>query len=199
LTNVFLLLVLPVQFYRVGRRIVESSKHLREENLRDALTRVFNRKALESALLLALAEQKPFVLTFFDLDNFKKVNDTRGHATGDKLLKRICAKLELRLRSEDRLYRLSGDEFIVLSPSFLKPEAAETLGHRIREAIREVIEVTCPEVEVSASVGVLVVDEGQGQSMSELLHRADNLMYEAKRSGKNKVLVKQLHAKTQLS
>ena len=126
LVNLFLLSVLPFHFYSVSLKIHENSRFLTEEALRDPLTRAFNRKALESALWHVLSTRKPFVLSFLDLDNFKLVNDTLGHATGDKLLRRICTKLEIRLRSEDRLYRLSGDEFIVLSPAELKPEPRQS-------------------------------------------------------------------------
>jgi diguanylate cyclase (GGDEF)-like protein len=112
-----------------------------------------------------------------------------GHAMGDKLLRRICAKLAIRLRSEDRVFRLSGDEFVVLSPADLRPGAAESLGERIRQSIAEVIDQTCPQTNVSASVGVLVVNSFDGLNTADLLQHADELMYRAKRSGKNRVLI----------
>lgn len=187
--NLFLLGVMPFYFYAVSLKIHQSSRSLKEENLRDPLTRAFNRKALDAALWRTLGARKPFVLSFFDLDNFKLVNDTLGHAMGDKLLRRICAKLTVRLRGDDQLFRLSGDEFVVLSPVDLKSDAAGSLGERIRISILEVIDQTCPQTNVSASVGVLVVNSYDGFSGSDLLQHADELMYRAKRSGKNQVLV----------
>jgi diguanylate cyclase (GGDEF)-like protein len=187
--NLFLLAVMPFYFYTVSLKIHQSSRNLKEENLRDPLTRAFNRKALDAALWRMLGARKPFVLSFFDLDNFKLVNDTLGHAMGDKLLRRICAKLTIRLRGDDQLFRLSGDEFVVLSPVDLKSVAAASLGERIRVSILEVIDQTCPQTQVSASVGVLVVNTYDGFSGSDLLQHADELMYRAKRSGKNQVLV----------
>lgn len=190
--NLFLLLVLPIQFYGVSVKIQASSKSLRQENLTDPLTRSLNRKALEAAVWRMLNAKEPFVLSFLDLDNFKMVNDTLGHATGDKLLKRVSTKLSVRLRAEDKVYRLSGDEFVVLSLGNSRPDMAENLGQRIRAAISEAIQYTCPDLPVSASVGVLQVSTFEERSLETLLAHADQLMYQAKKSGKNQVLVQTL-------
>lgn len=191
MANFFLLLILPVQFYGVSVKIQASSKLLRQENLTDPLTRSLNRKALEAAVWRVLNTREPFVISFLDLDNFKLVNDTMGHATGDKLLRRLCAKLALRLRVEDKVYRLSGDEFVVLSVGAVRQELAESLGQRIQAAIAEVVQYTCPELPVSASVGVIVVNTFDNVSLEQLLIAADRLMYQAKKAGKNRVLVEQ--------
>ncbi|MCR2745439.1 GGDEF domain-containing protein [Limnobacter parvus] len=190
--NLFLLLVLPIQFYGVSVKIQASSRSLRQENLTDPLTKSLNRKALEAALWRVLNTKEPFVMSFLDLDNFKMVNDTMGHATGDKLLKRVCAKLSIRLRAEDKVYRMSGDEFVVLSFGQVREEFAESLGERIRSAIAEAIHYTCPNLPVSASVGVLLVKHSEVVSLEQLLSKADELMYRAKNSGKNRVLVEQI-------
>lgn len=139
-----------------------------------------------------LNAKEPFVMSFLDLDNFKLVNDTLGHATGDKLLKRVCSKLSVRLRVEDKVYRLSGDEFVILSLGQVREEFAESLGQRIKSAIAEAIHYTCPNLPVSASVGVLLVKHFEGASLDMLLAKADQLMYEAKKAGKNQVLVEQV-------
>lgn len=190
--NLFLLLFLPIQFYGVSVKIQASSKSLRQENLTDPLTRSLNRKALEAAVWRVLNAKEPFVLSFLDLDNFKMVNDTMGHAMGDKLLKRVSAKLSVRLRAEDKVYRLSGDEFVVLSLGNVRQDMAENLGQRIKSAIAEAIEYTCPNLPVSASVGVLQVSNFEDTSLDELLACADQLMYRAKKTGKNQVLVEAL-------
>lgn len=187
--NLFLLLVLPIQFYGVSVKIQASSRSLLQENLTDPLTKCLNRKALEKALWRVVQAREPFVMSFLDLDNFKMVNDSLGHATGDKLLRRVCAKLSIRLRVEDKVYRLSGDEFVVLSSGQIREEFAESLGERIRSAIDEAIQYTCPNLPVSASVGVLVVKQFDDIGYEQLLARADQLMYEAKKAGKNRVLV----------
>jgi diguanylate cyclase (GGDEF)-like protein len=189
MANLFLLLILPIQFYGVSTKIQANSKLLRQENLTDPLTRCLNRKALEAAVWRVLNAREPFVISFLDLDNFKLVNDTFGHAMGDKLLRRLCAKLSLRLRVEDKVYRISGDEFVVLSVGTVRQELAENLGQRIQAAIAEVVRYTCPELPVSASVGVIVVTAFEEVSLEKLLLSADRLMYQAKKDGKNKVLV----------
>ena len=192
LANLFLLLILPVQFYGVSLKIQASSKSLQQENLTDPLTRCFNRKALEAAVWRVLSAKDPFVMSFLDLDNFKLVNDTMGHAVGDKLLRRVSSKLSTRLRVEDKVYRLSGDEFVVLSFGQAREELAESLGQRIKSAIAEAIDYTCPNLPVSASVGVLLVKKFDDLSLDKLLARTDQLMYQAKKAGKNQVLVDQI-------
>ncbi|WP_370263874.1 GGDEF domain-containing protein [Limnobacter sp.] len=186
--NLFLLAALPLHFYRVSERIHANSKNLQVANLTDPLTKVPNRKALELALQDLMAQQRPFVISFMDLDNFKCVNDTLGHATGDKLLRRICAKLSVRLRTEDQVFRLAGDEFVVLSTGFAKPELAKALGERIQQAVLEAVNYTTPGMAVSASVGIVFAKDS-AIGVSKLLEKADQLMYQAKKAGKNTVLV----------
>lgn len=187
--NLFLLVVLPIQFYGVSTKIQASSRLLHQENLTDPLTKSLNRKALEAAMCRVLSAKEPFVMSFLDLDNFKLVNDTMGHAMGDKLLKRVCAKLSVRLRLEDKVYRLAGDEFVILSFGQVREELAENLGQRIQSAIAEAIQYTCPSLPVSVSVGVLLVNNFDDTNLDKLLARADELMYQAKKAGKNRVLV----------
>jgi diguanylate cyclase (GGDEF)-like protein len=177
--NLFLLVILPIQFYGVSVKIQANSRSLRQENLTDPLTRSLNRKALDAAVWRMLNVRQPFVMSFLDLDNFKAVNDTLGHAVGDKLLRRVSTKLSIRLRAEDKVYRLSGDEFVVLSQGIAQQEMAEHLGQRIKTAIAEAVHYTCPDLPVSASVGVLV-------------ECADKLMYQAKKEGKSRVLVQKI-------
>ena len=192
--NLFLLIILPIQFYGVSVKIQANSKSLRQENLTDPLTRSLNRKALEAAIWRILNAREPFVMSFLDLDNFKVVNDTKGHAVGDKLLRRVSTKLSIRLRAEDKVYRLSGDEFVVLSRGIVHEEMAENLGLRIKTAIAEAVDYTCPDLPVSASVGVLVVNsfDDIDLDLEKLMVCADQLMYQAKKAGKNRVLVEQI-------
>ncbi|HEY1058319.1 MAG TPA: GGDEF domain-containing protein [Limnobacter sp.] len=189
ISNLFLLCILPFHFYRMSRKIHENSRNLSEENLMDPLTRAYNRKALEQALWTALAEQKTFIVSFIDLDNFKQVNDSMGHHWGDKLLRRVCVRLQLKLRTEDQVFRLSGDEFVVLSQAVTRPDTAACLGQRIRNAVAEVVDQVAPNLPVSASVGVLVQTRHQGLTAGDVLRAADELMYQAKRNGKNQVVV----------
>jgi diguanylate cyclase (GGDEF)-like protein len=191
--NLLLLLVLPLVFYGETVKIQTNSKYLQQENLTDPLTRSLNRKALEAALTRYLNAKEPFILSFFDLDNFKLVNDTLGHVIGDKLLRRISTKLSNRLRSEDKVYRLSGDEFVVLSLGLSREDVARTLGERIKSAIQEAVSYTCPNLPVSASVGILLVGSfEENRSFEQLLIIADRIMYQAKKSGKNRTEVEKI-------
>lgn len=189
LANLFLLCMLPVQFYRVTARLYAQSSSLQEENLTDPLTRAYNRKAFQIAVWEKLSTREPFVLSFIDLDNFKAVNDSLGHAVGDKLLRRLVSGFHKRLRAEDKVFRWAGDEFVLISPLTNRPGAPDQLGDRIRHAVAEVALNTCPQHKVSASVGIVVVERPDGYNLDGLINLADSLMYQAKRQGKNQAVV----------
>ena len=151
----------------------------------DALTGLWN-----SAAFYEIAEQErqrsnryhhPFTLCFLDLDNFKKVNDVHGHLMGDKLLKKVSAILQGQVRSSDRVARLGGDEFVVLFPE-TGPEAAERLSSQLHQAINTCLKEELPLVTLSMGV---VTYYDVPEKIDEIVHAADLLMYEAKKSGKN--------------
>jgi diguanylate cyclase (GGDEF)-like protein len=151
----------------------------------DALTGLMN-----SAAFYEIAEQErersnryhhPFTLCFLDLDNFKKVNDVHGHLMGDKLLKKVSAILQGQVRSSDRVARLGGDEFVVLFPE-TGPVAAKRLGSQLHQAINTCLKEELPLVTLSMGV---VTYYDVPEKIDEIVHAADLLMYEAKKSGKN--------------
>jgi len=154
----------------------------------DKLTGLTNRAAFEVMLedATARATEQPFCALFIDLDRFKQVNDTSGHAAGDALLRGIAAVLTAALRSGDTVARLGGDEFAVLLPACPAPAA-----QAIAEKLRSVVEAYRLEWEgcthqVGASIGLVAVNGLHG-SASQVLRAADAACYDAKRGGRNRV------------
>ena len=183
----------------IGRDITDrkrSEQHIHFLATHDSLTSLPNRFMFSQILNLAIESahryHRKLAVFFIDLDRFKNINDTLGHEAGDFLLCEMAARLKQCLRASDVVGRLGGDEFVILSLGQVREEFAESLGQRIKSAIAEAIHYTCPDLPVSASVGVLLVKHFDGASLETLLARADQLMYEAKKAGKNQVLVEQV-------
>lgn len=127
---------------------------------------------------------KTISLIFVDLDGFKSVNDTLGHQSGDKCLEKVVEIMGAAIAGKGRLYRYGGDEFVVLLPNFLTPEATAT-AERIRAAI-DVADPSSP-IKVTASVGIASSDQPKLRTAEELVKAADEAMYISKNSGKNRV------------
>jgi diguanylate cyclase (GGDEF)-like protein len=151
---------------------------------RHHLTGLPNRALFEHVLALALAKHKrgsaaPTVL-FLDLDRFKAVNDTHGHAVGDELLRVVALRLLETVRATDLLARLSGDELVILAES-ADGAGLDALLARLRDVFAPPFELSCGPLPVSASLGhaTAVPDD----TPASLLARADAAMYQAKRSG----------------
>ena len=156
----------------------------RTEAVIDPLTGMLNRKALETRSA-ELAEQsrvsgQPVGLILCDVDHFKAVNDTHGHAMGDAVLADVAYRIRKELRAYDLAYRLGGEEFVVLVPGASAQTASE-LAERLRTAIAE---ESVEGVEVTASFGV-AVHAGRGLDMKRLLEACDEALYRAKASGRN--------------
>ncbi len=154
----------------------------------DALTRLPNRTALEFRLTKAIAratrDRQTLAVFFIDLDNFKNVNDSLGHDTGDRVLVEVANRLSQTIRSEDTLSRLGGDEFILLSEHIDNENSVYVLANRILAALQQPIELPPHTIYINASVGVAVFPD-DGRTAQELIKNADMAMYKAKSEGKN--------------
>ena len=170
--------------------VIRASQRLRrqaEENerlaLSDALTGLANRTLFHDRLQMALAEaerrQERVGLLVLDLDRFKEVNDTLGHAQGDRLLCEIGERLRGVLRETDTLARLGGDEFAVVLPNVHDAQAAEEVARRMLVALERPFDFDELSVTPQASIGVAVCPD-DGADLDVLLSRADQAMYEAK-------------------
>jgi diguanylate cyclase (GGDEF)-like protein len=167
-------------------------KHLRYAATHDALTGLLNRPAFEDALAESCREVLQnggnSVLCFIDLDHFKGVNDSAGHAAGDELLRQLARLMQAQVRAGDQLARLGGDEFALILRSCPMAQA-ELLAARLIEQVQAlVLHWEGQEFRVGASVGMACIHSGNAQP-TELLQQADTACYRAKHSGRGQFAV----------
>jgi len=159
----------------------------------DSLTGIANRRHFveEAGRIIANAHRhgRPCALLEMDLDGLKMVNDTHGHAVGDELLLAFAHTCRAKLREGDILGRLGGDEFAILLPETARGQA-ESIAQRLRASFNEVtVNAGSAPIEPSVSVGIAVVGAASQVTLEELLREADRALYEAKRAGRNRVVV----------
>ncbi|MGD9792442.1 MAG: EAL domain-containing protein [Acidimicrobiia bacterium] len=173
-----------------ARRMAESE--LAHQALHDVLTGLPNRKLFQSHLEHAVAGlvRRPSLtaVLFFDLDKFKSVNDTIGHAVGDELLVVVAQRLRAALRPEDVVARLGGDEFIVLLENLGDPSEAVTAAERLATGLGQPAMLSGHEITTAASIGIALTRDGS-ISPADLVKRADAAMYRAKEKGRGRVEV----------
>lgn len=153
---------------------------LNEQVRLDALTRLANRRALGAALEQVLADGSPFCVALMDIDHFKAVNDTHGHAAGDAVLVEVAAALRASAGGHGLLARYGGEEFAWLWPGE-EPDQARLQCEYMREAVA----FASASLPVTISIG-LAAGRG-GDSVAEVMQRADQALYAAKRNGRNRV------------
>lgn len=172
-------------------KVDEATAKLAHQATHDPLTDLPNRRAFEQALEEAMNASRRdadhSALCIIDLDRFKHVNDTGGHAAGDALLLEVAALLQSRLRRQDLVCRIGGDEFAVILRN-CTIEDAEQIAEQVRNAITDLRFAWQNEIfSIGASIGLTTID-GQITSASQLLAEADLACYTAKRGGRNRVV-----------
>jgi diguanylate cyclase (GGDEF)-like protein len=185
-----LLLAVPVVTtvfsFRRYRDASSARKELAKLSMLDSLTGLPNRRSLPGwysrGVARALEDASHMAVLFVDLDHFKSVNDTHGHDIGDRLLVEVAQRLRGAVRPSDRVVRYGGDEFVILGNDVVTAQAATRLAERVIEALEKPFEFEAQRIEISASVGIAVVDANSG-SMDSVLSSADAAMYEAKNQG----------------
>jgi diguanylate cyclase len=173
------------------RRVIELEGELRrlsDEVSTDALTQVANRRGLLQAFEAERARVQRdgalLAVGLIDIDNFKKLNDSLGHAAGDEALKALAARTRENLRPTDHVARFGGEEFVVLLPGSSCDEGQQLLTRLQRQLSASLFMHEGREVFVTFSAGVTALREGE--SLDTALERADRALYEAKRNGKNR-------------
>ena len=184
--------------YRVTQLLDIQARKEAEEQLRhlaehDSLSGVFNRRRFEQELALEMGHAsqaaRMAAVLLFDVDGFKQINDSLGHATGDAVIARLGATLRHLVRTGDVVARLGGDEFAILLRR-VNVTDAKRIAAKIRDQAREdVAESIDRKVPTSLSVGIAMIDGDEPVSGDELLGRADAAMYEAKRAGGDRVVL----------
>ena len=154
----------------------------------DPLTGLPNRRMYEFNLSKALAtnrrQKNGLALMYLDLDNFKHINDSFGHAAGDEVLVEFGKRIKPILRETDMLARLAGDEFTITLEAVTTPESCELIAEKILDVLAPPFVIGNRSLAVSASIGVVFA--GEGSSFQSLSHQADLALYSAKRSGKKR-------------
>ncbi|MFT0623175.1 histidine kinase N-terminal 7TM domain-containing protein [Ectopseudomonas guguanensis] len=172
------------------RTISSLHEQLREQALCDPLTGLYNRRYLdeffERELARAQRENLPLALALIDLDHFKKLNDECGHLVGDDVLKAVAQHLLGNLRSTDAVFRIGGEEFLLILPGADSCEAVERLQGICAQLAVSDIATRGGDQRVTLSAGLAHWPE-QGQALDELLQVADAALYQAKRDGRNRV------------
>ena len=139
---------------------------------------------LESALVHARRVQRKVALLFVDLDGFKAVNDTHGHAAGDEVLRHFASRLRSTVREHDTVARVGGDEFIVILTGLADPAAATRVAEKIIETVTEPVAWHMHSLSVGASIGIALYPD-QAQDGESLRRLADAAMYQVKKRGRN--------------
>jgi diguanylate cyclase (GGDEF)-like protein len=186
--NQFLLLDLE----RAKNDLQRTNITLAEASTHDLMTGAGNqslfekqlKKVIQSATLL----HKRFAILYMDIDNFKSINDHFGHLVGDKLLIEFSARVRKVVSEATKVYRVGGDEFVVILENISKREDVEKIANHLCHAIAAPIELDGNRLSVSVSVGVSFYPD-DGLDQESLLHKADQAMYQIKQGGKNNFLI----------
>jgi diguanylate cyclase (GGDEF)-like protein len=186
--NQFLLLDLE----RAKNDLQISNITLAEASTHDLMTGAGNQslfeKQLKKTIQNAMDLQKRFAILYMDIDNFKSVNDRFGHLAGDKLLIEFSARVRKALSSATKIYRVGGDEFVVILEDISEQNDVEKIARHLCRAITDPIELNGKHMSVSVSVGVSFYPD-DGLDQESLLYKADQAMYQIKQSGKNNFLI----------
>ncbi|WP_165910126.1 GGDEF domain-containing protein [Rhodovulum bhavnagarense] len=153
----------------------------------DTLTGLANRRGLDAMLARQVDSGRPFALMHIDLDHFKAVNDTHGHAAGDAVLCEAAAVLRGQCRARDMVARVGGDEFVMVFDDLLDPRMLRRIGQRLIERLEEPIRVGATTCRISASVGIALSNAYTQPDPVRLLHEADLALYSSKRGGRARV------------
>lgn len=183
---------------RAGKRLVDlqaellkAREELREQATRDSLTSLRNRSAILDELSRELAraqrDSRPLSLVIVDLDHFKKINDTYGHLAGDQVLREAARMMQNGIRQYDSIGRYGGEEFLILFPGCFEGDSYAQ-AERLRKQIgTSDVMVNDIPVRITASFGVTTALPGENCTAEALIRKADEALYVAKNSGRNRV------------
>jgi diguanylate cyclase (GGDEF)-like protein len=176
---------------RVGSRLVQYQRHLEYQTLIDALTGLFNRRAFEKKIEEEFERAKryrhPLSLLIVDIDNFKMINDTYGHHTGDNVLKKIAEALQEKTRRSDFACRYGGEEFVLILPETDLASALQAAKKMVGEIKGQTFGTLARPFSLTISIGVSSTSTKDYSEWQEMLQDADQALYLAKNKGKDRV------------
>lgn len=169
---------------QLAHRLHDEKEVAKSEAQTDGLTGLANRRALDLRLGRQLKRNVPFSLMHLDLDYFKSVNDTHGHAAGDAVLEAVAAVLQQETREVDLVARVGGDEFVIVLDNFVCPSRLERLAARLIQNIENPVVFRDAACRVSASIGVVLSTSYAYPDPAEMAEDADQALYASKRAGR---------------
>jgi len=178
---------------KFSERLRGARAEAQEQALTDPLTGLRNRRGLDRALERLAAAERAFGLVHVDLDHFKQINDTLGHAAGDRVLQVVAARLRGAVRDADGVARIGGDEFVVLLPDLHSLDQLGPVAQRLLRLLAEPVALDrvggCgpDRVSISASLGAVVKDGSRQIDIDRLLMEADRALYRSKDAGRGRV------------
>lgn len=170
---------------RLNARLLGAKATAELQALTDTLTGLYNRRALDSVLSTLIAQGVEFGLMHIDLDYFKQVNDTLGHAAGDQVLREVARALNEETRASDTVSRVGGDEFVVLLPGLSDRVPMAQIARRIIERLLQPIDFEGKPCQIAASIGMTISSRYEKPDPEEMLHDADTALYASKRGGRS--------------
>lgn len=172
------------EFKRLNSRLEGARSQAEEQALTDTLTGLRNRRALDNALSNACAAPQDFALMHLDLDHFKAVNDTLGHAAGDAVLREVARVLHDETRMGDTVARVGGDEFVILLPQMTDTSALIHVAERIIARIGQPILFEGALCQIGVSIGLTISTGYKRRDADRMIADADQALYAAKRGGR---------------
>lgn len=172
---------------QLNQKLQRARVEAEEQALTDTLTGLANRRAMDQFLERLLSGDTDFVIMHVDLDLFKSVNDTYGHAAGDEVLQRVSDVMRSEVRETDIVARVGGDEFVILLNGSPGRRAIKAIATRMIDGIKTPFEFEGETCRISASIGAVVVTEDQKRDADQLLVAADTALYAAKRAGRGQM------------
>jgi diguanylate cyclase (GGDEF)-like protein len=171
------------------KELAQYSKQQQELALHDPLTGLPNRRLLEDRIATTLQHaarhQRKAAVMYLDLDGFKAINDTHGHAYGDEILKQVAQRLVGSSRKDDTVARVGGDEFVIVLGDVGELADAQEPASKLIEVVAEPYRINGLTLQLSTSIGIGLYPD-DAETVDNLMHVADNALYEAKRAGKNR-------------
>ena len=172
------------ELHNLNRRLQGAKSEAEEQALTDTLTGLRNRRALDAVLAQIIARRRQFGLMHIDLDYFKQVNDTLGHAAGDHVLRYVASVLRDETRSDDTVARVGGDEFVVVFPGLADPSRLRMISERMIKRLSVPQEYEGNPCQIAASIGLTVSTLYATPDPEEMLVDADIALYAAKNAGR---------------
>ncbi len=171
-------------------RIIELIEKLNKQATTDPLTGVYNRRffmdSCQKNIALAKRKKEPLSILMIDIDHFKQINDTYGHAIGDEVIQKLSSIMQESQRKSDVIARYGGEEFLILLPD-TPYESAKEVAQKLRKKVEESFVETHNDEKIRFSVSIGVATINKEDSCQKLMHNADKALYQAKESGRNRV------------